>query len=54
LTADHLSTLLQEVLSNSTHRENAGKLQSAIAHANGLSIAADLIEEFLGVRKKDV
>src|SRR6266436_7975352 len=45
LTADHLSTLLDEVLNNSTYRDNAGKLQKAIAEANGISVAADLIEE---------
>jgi UDP:flavonoid glycosyltransferase YjiC (YdhE family) len=52
LTADHLSTLLDEVLNNSTHRGNARKLQKAIAQAEGLSVAADLIEEALGVTKK--
>jgi len=52
LTADHLSTLLSEVLNNSAYRGNAHKLQKAIAKANGLSVAADLIEESLGVTKK--
>jgi MGT family glycosyltransferase len=52
LTAEHLSTLLNEVLSNPTYRDNARKLQKAIADANGLSVAADLIEESLGVTKK--
>jgi zeaxanthin glucosyltransferase len=52
LTAEHLSTLLNEVLSNPTYRDNACKLQKAIAKANGLSVAADLIEESLGVTKK--
>jgi MGT family glycosyltransferase len=52
LTADHLSTLLDEVLTNSTYQDNADKLQKAIAKANGLSVAADLIEESLGVTKK--
>ncbi len=47
LTAEHLSTLLNEVLNNSTYRANARKLQKAIAEANGLSVAADLIEESL-------
>jgi zeaxanthin glucosyltransferase len=54
LTAEHLSTLLSEVLNNSTYRSNARKLQKAIAKANGLSVAADLIEESLGVTKKAV
>src|SRR6201984_1596583 len=49
LTADHLSTLLDEVLTNSIYRDNAAKLQKAIAKANGLSVAADLIEESLEV-----
>jgi MGT family glycosyltransferase len=52
LTADHLSTLLDEVLNASIYRDNAGKLQKAIAEANGISLAADLIEESLGVTRK--
>jgi MGT family glycosyltransferase len=52
LTADHLSGLLREVLNESSYRTNARKLQKAIAEANGLSVAADLIEESLGVSKK--
>ena len=51
LTADHLAFLLKEVLSDTTYRENARKLQKTIADVNGLSVAADLIEESLGVRK---
>jgi zeaxanthin glucosyltransferase len=51
LTADHLSTLLNEVLNDFTYRENAPKLQTAIAKANGLSVAADLVEESLGVTR---
>jgi zeaxanthin glucosyltransferase len=51
LTADHLSTLLNEVLNDSTYRDNARRLQKAIAEANGLSVAADLVEESLGVSK---
>jgi len=51
LTADHLSALLNEVLSNSTYRENASTLQNAISEANGLSVAADLVEQSLGVRR---
>jgi zeaxanthin glucosyltransferase len=52
LTADRLASLLEEVLTNPTYRENARKLQKAITQANGLSVAADLIEESLGARKK--
>jgi zeaxanthin glucosyltransferase len=49
LTPNHLSDLLNEVLTNSSYRKNARKLQNAIAEANGLAVAADLIEESLGV-----
>jgi zeaxanthin glucosyltransferase len=49
LTAEHLSTLLSQVLNGSTYRDNARKLQKAIAKTNGLSAAADLVEESLGV-----
>jgi zeaxanthin glucosyltransferase len=49
LTAAHLSTLLGEVLSDATYRENACRIQKAIVEANGLSAAADLVEQSLGV-----
>jgi zeaxanthin glucosyltransferase len=52
LTADHLALRLEEVLTNPTYRENASKLQKAITEANGLSVAADLIEESLGMSKE--
>jgi UDP:flavonoid glycosyltransferase YjiC (YdhE family) len=52
LTTDHLSTLLNEVLNDSTYRDNARKLQKAIAEAKGLSVAADLVETSLSVTKK--
>jgi MGT family glycosyltransferase len=51
LSADRLSTLLKEVLSDPSYRDNARKLQKAIAEANGLSVAADLVERFLRVRR---
>jgi zeaxanthin glucosyltransferase len=54
LTADHLSTLLDEVLNDSTYRDNARKLQKAIAKANGLSVAADLVETSLGASRHAV
>jgi MGT family glycosyltransferase len=50
LTPDHLSTLLEVVLTDPVYRENARKLQKAISEANGLSVAADLVEEALGVK----
>ena len=51
LTADHLSTLLDDALNNSAYRNNAHRLQRAIAEANGLSAAVDIIEHSLGVSK---
>src|ERR1700742_1795351 len=51
LTADHLSSLLDKVLNDSTYRDNARRMQQAIAKANGLSVAADLVEESLGITK---
>jgi zeaxanthin glucosyltransferase len=51
LTVSHLSSLITEVLTNSIFRDNARKLQKAIAAANGLSVAADLIEKALGLSK---
>src|ERR1700761_3749317 len=41
LTADHLSALLDKVLSDSIYRDNARRMQQAIKKANGLSVAAD-------------
>jgi zeaxanthin glucosyltransferase len=52
LTSDQLSTLLGEVLNNALYRENARKFQDVIAKTNGLSMAADLVEQSLGVTKK--
>src|SRR5262245_42757412 len=52
LAADHLALLLEEVLTDPTYQENARKLQKAIKQANGLSVAANLIEESLGAREK--
>src|ERR1700736_6841993 len=52
LTPDHLSSLLNEVLTNPVYRKNAKKLQEAIAEANGLSAAAGLVEESLGLTHK--
>jgi UDP:flavonoid glycosyltransferase YjiC (YdhE family) len=49
LTGDHLSMLLNEALKNSTYRNNAHRLQRAIAEANGLSAAVDIIEQALGI-----
>ena len=53
-TADHLSTLLDEVLNNSDYRNNAHKLRRAIAEANGLSTAVDIIEHALGISRNSL
>jgi zeaxanthin glucosyltransferase len=52
LTVSHLSTLVDEVLNNSMYRDNARRLQQAIAETNGLSRAADLLEEAFGLTKE--
>jgi len=52
LTTDHLASLLNEVLTDPIYRENAYRLQKAITEAKGLSVAADLIEESLGISRK--
>jgi zeaxanthin glucosyltransferase len=52
LNAAHLSTLLGEVLSDPTYRNNACRIQKAIVRANGLSTATDLIENSFGVPPK--
>ena len=49
LTAGHLSELVDEVVTDSSYQANAQKLRMAITQANGLSLAADLVEESLGV-----
>jgi zeaxanthin glucosyltransferase len=54
LTAYHLSTLLDEVLNNSAYRNNAQRLQGAIAKANGLSAAVDIIEQALGISRNSL
>ena len=51
LIAGHLTTVINNVLNDSAYWDNARKLQKAIAKANGLSVAADLVEESLGVTK---
>jgi zeaxanthin glucosyltransferase len=45
LDASNLSTLLDEVLNNPLYRDNSRSIQKAIAKKNGLSIAADLLEQ---------
>lgn len=49
LTTERLSALIAEVLGNPEYRENAQRMKLAIAEANGLETAADLIEEAFGL-----
>jgi zeaxanthin glucosyltransferase len=52
LTPDHLAELFDEVLINPIYRANAKKVQRKIIEANGLAVAADVVEEALGIREK--
>jgi zeaxanthin glucosyltransferase len=52
LDASNLSGLLDEVLNNPIYRDNSRSLQKAIAKKNGISVAADLIEQNFGLTKK--
>jgi MGT family glycosyltransferase len=49
LTAKGLATLIDEVLSNGAYLESVRKLQKSIAQCNGLSAAANLLEEAFGL-----
>jgi UDP:flavonoid glycosyltransferase YjiC (YdhE family) len=44
--------VVAEVLNNSKYSDNARKFQQAIAKTNGLSRAADLLEEAFGLTKE--
>ena len=52
LSASRLSFLLDEVLSNSTYRDNARYFQKVIAGRNGITAAADLLERAFGLTTK--
>ena len=47
-----LSGLLEEVFNNPAYRNNSRSIQKAIAKKNGLSVAADLLEQEFGLTKK--
>jgi zeaxanthin glucosyltransferase len=47
LTAANLATLLGEVLRDPAYGDNARRIQEAIVKTNGLSLAADLVEQSL-------
>jgi MGT family glycosyltransferase len=48
LTVSRVSLLLDQVLKDSTYRDNARHYQKVIAEINGVSKAADLVEQSLG------
>jgi zeaxanthin glucosyltransferase len=52
LTPEHLSDLVNQVLEDPSYRNNARRMQVAISEANGLSVAADLVDRVLGAAKK--
>ncbi len=52
LSASRLSFLLDEVLTDFTYRENSRRFQKTIAKHNGLSVAADLLEQAFGLTKE--
>jgi MGT family glycosyltransferase len=52
LDASNLSALLDEVVNNPVYRDNSRSIQRAIAKKNGLSVAADLLEQTFGLTKK--
>jgi len=52
LTVSRLSLLLDQVLNQPTYRDNARYFQKVIAETDGLSRAADLLEQAFGLTKK--
>jgi MGT family glycosyltransferase len=52
LTASRLSTLIDEVLGKPEYRRNAMAMKEAIARANGLDKAADLLEQAFNLPSK--
>jgi len=49
LDASNLSALVDEVFNNPIYRHNSRSIQKAIAKKNGLSVAADLLEQAFGL-----
>jgi zeaxanthin glucosyltransferase len=52
LTVSHLATLVDEVFNNPIYRDNSHSIEKAIAKKNGLSVAADLLEQAFGLTNK--
>ena len=51
LGASNLSALLDEVLNNPLYRDNSRRIQKAIREKNGISVAADLLEQTFGLTR---
>jgi MGT family glycosyltransferase len=49
LDTSNLSALVDEVINNHIYRDNSRSIQKAIAKKNGLSVAADLLEQAFGL-----
>jgi zeaxanthin glucosyltransferase len=49
LDVSNLSALVDEVLNNPLYRDNSRSIQKAIVKKNGLSVAADLLEQAFGI-----
>ena len=54
LDASNLSALVDEVFNNPIYRDNSRSIQKAIAKKNGLSVAADLLEQAFGLTHKPI
>jgi zeaxanthin glucosyltransferase len=54
LTGPRLSLLLDQVLNDSTYRDNARYFRKAIAETNGVSKAADRLERAFGLTRKPI
>lgn len=50
VSADRLRTVIQQVLSNPTYRQNAQRMQQTIQRSQGVMRAADLIEQVLQIQ----
>jgi zeaxanthin glucosyltransferase len=53
LTPDRLSALIQRVQTSRSYREKARYFQKVIAKAQGLDVAADVIERAFGITQED-
>jgi UDP:flavonoid glycosyltransferase YjiC (YdhE family) len=52
LTVDRVRNAVRTVLGDPAYRERAGRFQLSIEAVDGLSRAADLIEEAFGMRRR--